>query len=167
MRNLRPSDPGPRGSSGSPRATLAVIGWPALGLLTLEFVLGMALNLYTTVPTGPTLGIFESSPVLDFHLVAGILLVGIMARAFGLSFRDPGTTVRVAGSVGLASTIIAFLSGLAFVFGGQSALASLTMSLGFVGAFMAAAVFVAFGTASSSVRQEREMSPRPRRVEGP
>ena len=46
---------------GDPRRRLRFLGVPLLGLLAGEFLLGMALNLYATIPVGPPVAVLESS----------------------------------------------------------------------------------------------------------
>lgn len=115
-----------------------------LGMLAIEFILGMALNLFLALPSeGGIVAILESSPVLVLHLLLGVGLVGIAARATALSFRSPLRAQRAAGPFALLSGLVAFLAGISFAFGGQAPSASFVMSLGFVGMAVAAAVLLA------------------------
>jgi hypothetical protein len=125
--------------SARKRALLAVLGIPYLALVLTEFLLGMGLALFVTLPAGSPVQILESAPLLDVHFAVGFLLLGIAARTLALSvtLRDR----RAVGftALGLVSGVGAFVAGLDFAFGGQSASASYVMSVGFVGLLTAAA----------------------------
>jgi hypothetical protein len=124
-------------AAADPRAAAAIqlarFGPPLLGLLAIEFLLGMALNLFVTLPTGSPLHILESSPLLIVHAVVGVLLLGFASNIVRWSVRA-GEGIAVAFSVlGLLSAVLAIGAGFAFAFGDQSAVASYSMSVGFVG----------------------------------
>jgi hypothetical protein len=120
----------------------SVLGIPLLALLAVEFLLGMALNLFIAVPPGSPASILESSPWLDVHIAVGLMLLGLLGRivALGARQRDPSTTI--AGAIGLASGVGAFLAGLSFAFGGGSPAASFVMSVGFAGLLVSAAILL-------------------------
>jgi hypothetical protein len=121
------------------RALLAVLGIPYLALVLIEFLLGMGLALFVTLPTGSPVQILESAPLLDVDFAVGFLLLGIAARALALSLTLRDRRAVGFTAVGLVSGVGAFVAGLDFVFGGQSASASYVMSVGFVGLLTAAA----------------------------
>jgi hypothetical protein len=129
-------------SARDPRAFLAFLGLPMIGLLALELLLGMALNLFTTLPTGGPGAILASSPVLIVHILIGVLLVGITGRALVVSFRVGERSTLLASALGLVSVLVAFLAGVSFTFGDQSASASYAMSAGFTGAFVSAGMLL-------------------------
>jgi hypothetical protein len=142
------SAPAPGGQLEAPPSTrglldparrLRFLGIPMIGLLGLEFLLGMVLNLYGTIPAGTPLAILEADPILIGHVVIGGLLVGITAQALRLGLLLHERRGIVAGALGLLSALGAFLGGMDFTFGGQSASASFVMSIGFTGILGAAA----------------------------
>jgi hypothetical protein len=120
------------------RTGLAALGPPFLGLVAIEFLLGMALNLYVALPSGSPLHILEAAPLLDVHFLFGVLLLGVSARAVGLAVRAADRPALAFTALGLLSGVAAFLAGLEFAFGGGSASASYIMSLGFVGLLITA-----------------------------
>jgi hypothetical protein len=122
----------------SARRGLSSLGPPYLGLVAIEFLLGMALNVYVALPGGSPLHILESTPLLDVHFVLGFLLLGISARAVALAARAADRPALAFTALGLLSGVAAFLAGLEFAFGGGSASASYIMSLGFVGLLITA-----------------------------
>ena len=130
------------GSSAPPsarddRATLRFLALPMMGLLVVEFLLGMSLDLFLPLPGGSLLGVLLASPVLLAHVVVGVLLIGVTGRAAVLGVRLRATPPAAAGVLGLLSAFVAFLAGLAFVGDGSSA-ASFVMSAGFAGVLVAA-----------------------------
>lgn len=119
--------------ASDPISRLASLGGPFLVLVVVEFLLGMALNLFETLPTGSPGHVLESSPLLLVHLAVGFLLLGIGANAVrwasAAGLRVP-TLVTV---LGLMSGVAAFLAGLSFAFGDPTSAASYAMSVGFAG----------------------------------
>lgn len=122
------SDPLPRGP-----ARLAALGGPMLGLLIVEFLLGMALALFVTLPSGSPLTVLAASPLLWVHIVVGFLLIGIAGNALRWALTGAPRLARVITAIGFVSAVGAFLAGMAFAFGDQSPAASYTMSVGFAG----------------------------------
>lgn len=125
-----------------PRSVWGTLGLPLLGMLAIELLLGMALNLFTTLPTGSPASIVLSSPVLILHMVLGVLLVGITSRAVVLSARIRERAAISASVLGLVSVLVALLAGLSFTFGDQSNAASFGMAAGFTGAFISAGLIL-------------------------
>jgi hypothetical protein len=109
------------------------LGPAFLGLVVLEFLLGMSLNLFVSLPTGTPAQILAASPVLDAHVVFGVLLLGISANALRFAAGARSARAALVTGLGLASGILAFGAGLAFAFGSPTATASYAMSVGFVG----------------------------------
>jgi hypothetical protein len=138
------SGPGdaPSGLEARQRWVLGILGLPILGLLAVEFLLGMALNLYVSLSGGSALAILEASPVLIVHILVGVMLAGITARVLILGIRLQDRRAVVAGALGLLSTLVAFLAGMAFTFGGQELAASYVMSVGFTGILLSAALLL-------------------------
>jgi hypothetical protein len=119
-------------------ARLARLGPPFLGLVAIEFLLGMSLNLFVTLPSGSPEHILAASPVLDVHLLFGVLLLGIAANAVHLAAAARTRPAVLVTVLGLLSGLAAFGAGLSFAFGDQSAGASYAMSVGFVGLLLEA-----------------------------
>jgi hypothetical protein len=134
-------------------AGLGRLGPPYLGLVVIEFLLGMSLNLFVVLPAGSPASILAASPLLDIHLVFGVLLLGIAANAVRLSARARSGTALVVSGVGFVSGLGAFAAGMAFAFGDQSNIASFAMSVGFVGLLVAAGYLMSLRT--------REIASRP------
>jgi hypothetical protein len=126
------------GSSGAAavrvdRARLARFGAPLLGLLGVEFLLGMTLDQFVSLPTGSPASILAASPVLDVHLVVGALLLGFAGNILRVSIRLQERRTVAFAAVGLLSAVLAVGAGFAFAFGGQTAIDSFAMSVGFLG----------------------------------
>jgi hypothetical protein len=115
------------------RRRLAGFGGPLLGLLGIEFLLGMALALFTTLPSSSLPQLLASSPLLDVHLIVAALLIGFASNILRVSIRSGERGAVGFAALGLVSAVVAVGAGLSFVFGGQSPLASFAMSVGFVG----------------------------------
>ena len=112
---------------------LTRIRYASLGLvsmLIIEFILGVAYNLYGTAPTPKkSIGLF-SSPVLALHVILGILL---LVAAVILLVRSIGARHRLSiwmAAVGLVGIIAAGGAGLGFTGSGANG-ASLGMSIAF------------------------------------
>jgi hypothetical protein len=134
------------GGAGRARARFAQLGWPLFILVAIEFILGISLGLFVTLPTsGGSLAILESNPILILHFLVAFLLLGILLRIVALAVGLGDRRAIGVGGLGLLSGVVAFLGGTAFTFGGQSAVASLVMSLGFVGVLVTALLLVSFG----------------------
>ncbi len=117
---------------------LQALGFPFLGLLAVEFLLGMLLNLLVPLPSGSPSSILQASPLLDIHVVFGLLLLGISVNALRLAAGARHLRATVFTGLGMASGVAAFAAGLDFAFGGQSAGASYAMSVGFIGLLLEA-----------------------------
>ena len=137
MSALREDRPRP-----DPRVVWGTLGLPLLGMLAIELLLGMALNLFTALPTGSPASIVLSSPLLLLHMVLGVLLVGITSRAVVLSARIHERAALSASALGLVSVLVALLAGLSFTFGDPSNAASFGMAAGFTGAFLSAGLIL-------------------------
>jgi heme A synthase len=127
------------------RVRMASFG--ALTMLILQFVLGIAYNLYGTAPTSKKSVGWFSSPLLAIHVVVGILL--IIAAAV-LVFR--AVQARAGSGAVLASSIVALIAiiaaagaGSAFANNGANG-ASLGMAIGTAIAMLCyAAILVILG----------------------
>jgi hypothetical protein len=139
-----PVSPGPHGGAHEqpPGTHVRTLGIPLLILLAAQFLLGMALNLFGSPPSGPALIILESSPILVLHILFGVLLVGTSVRVLTLGRRLRDRRGSASGGLALLSALLAFLAGMAFTFGGGSAVDSYLMSVGFTGVLVAAALLL-------------------------
>lgn len=124
---------------------LATLGGPMLGLVVVEFLLGEALALFGTLPTGSPVTILASSPLLWVHILVGFLVVGITANALRWALAGAPRSAKAVTALGFVSAIGAFLAGMAFAFGDQSPAASYAMSVGFVGVLIDAGYLLARG----------------------
>jgi hypothetical protein len=108
-------------------------------LLAVEFILGMTLGLFVTLPSGAGLvSILTSSVVLDVHILVALFIIGISIRALILSLGAESRTPLYASMLALGSAVIATLAGWVFAFDGQHPDASFVMAFGFLGVLMAA-----------------------------
>ena len=117
-----------------------------LGLLILQFLMGMWLNLFATFPTISTssgmIGIMSSIMVggmglLMTHMMMGFLILFASVAVLALSSYSGRTDVVLLGIAGLALIALAGISGLSFMFSGfQNDLYSYLMAVGFIFAFL-------------------------------
>lgn len=126
----------------TPDRELSRLGWPILGLLAVQFLLGMGLNLYVVLPSGSVGAILASSPVLILHVLVALFLIGISARALLLAWRLRARRALAGGILALLSALVATGAGVSFTFGTGGAGASYAMSIGFVGMLIGAAALV-------------------------
>ena len=104
-----------------------------LGLLAVQFLLGMALNLYVTIPPvgAGMAAMMRTGPLVMAHMMLGMVLAGgaLLALAMALPWRR-----RAAGcaAAALAGILVAGLGGLLFLLGGQTSGASYLMAVGFL-----------------------------------
>ncbi len=107
-------------------------------LLVVQFLLGMDTNLYVNVPTTLT-STFWTDPstwIIRFHMIVGtlILLIGIYLVVKMSAVKN--RMVVGATLSGLFWVIVAYASGLAFLFGGANNIFSFTMAIGFLFALL-------------------------------
>ena len=140
-------------------ARLAALGGPMLGLLVVEFLLGMALALFVTLPSGGPLTVLAANPLLWVHIAVGFLLIGITANALRWALAGAPRTAQVITAIGFVSAVAAFLAGMAFTFGDQSAAASYAMSVGFAGVLADSGYLLARGAQLDARRAERGLAP--------
>jgi len=92
----------------------------ALTMLVIQFVLGVAYSLYGTAPTSSkSIGMF-SSPLLDLHVIMGILLIISAIMLVVRSVQAKLTPVIVTSAVGLLAIVGAFGAGSAFIKAGDN-----------------------------------------------
>lgn len=123
--------------------TLRVLSWVALLLLSIEFVLGMLVNLFVEIPSplpGTTGGILQAlvwslaqtrMPSLWLHVVVGIALLFISIALIVLSIVARQSRWMIASLLAALGILFATLSGMGFVNTGEDA-SSMAMSIGFV-----------------------------------
>ena len=113
-----------------------------LGLLALQFVLGMFVNLYVTLPS-PVLGMYGMMQLMFqpgmgavmAHMVTGMILGALALLTFAVSTlsRNPLLIASTGGT--FAAVLAAGVSGMEFLFSGQNNAFSYGMSVGFLVAF--------------------------------
>jgi hypothetical protein len=136
---------------GPPSTVLSIIGIPLLVMLAVEFLLGMTLNLFVTIPAHAPPSILVTTPILLVHVLVGLLLIGTSARAVLLSRQANDRQAFRVSIFTLGSILVAFAAGLSFVFGPASPFASFAMSVGFTGAFLGAGLLLWVRRGSESV----------------
>ena len=142
-----PSDPAAaRGQRSGPRTTRswrapapaarsANIAAPLgmLGLLAMQFLLGMELNLYVTIPPfgAGMAAMMRTGPLVMMHMMLGMILAGgaLLALAMALPW---GRRAVGCAAAGLAGILVAGLGGLLFLMDGQGNGASYLMAVGFL-----------------------------------
>jgi len=114
-----------------------------IGLLGLEYLLGMAINLYVELPVGGASTVMASggpSPLLAVHMMLGMALaVGAMLTL--LLAYPHGRRAIAAAALALGGIVLAGIAGMVFFMSGESNLASYLMALGFLvalGGYLAA-----------------------------
>lgn len=104
-----------------------------LGMLGLQFLVGMAVNLYVKLPSagGAMTEMMGSGPLVMFHMMLGMFLAAGAVVALALPY---GRHAVGCAAIALAGILVAGLGGLVFLMGGQSNGASYLMAVGFLGA---------------------------------
>lgn len=111
---------------------LVRLSFVLLGLLLVQNVLGMALNLYIALPNRPTFAqVFLSIPALTVHIANAFLIVGFAAVGLVLIRRErlPNTTPWAV--LVLVGVVAALQEGFAFTFTQDNAF-SYGMEVGFL-----------------------------------
>jgi heme A synthase len=107
-----------------PRAGLDLRFNVILGLIGLQFFLGMWLNLFGNFPKGSgslgTAATFTADPVLIAHIVLGVVLVIGAVALLGFSWSDSLRATRWFALVGLLGILFASATGSGFVDSGYS-----------------------------------------------
>lgn len=103
-----------------------------LGLLILQFILGMLANLYSSIPHHKPYEVFQQFGYILFHALNGTLLValGVIFVIKNRRLKDIKPAVG-----GLINLLLAFVFGEFFVFT-LNDIFSLLMALAFIGALM-------------------------------
>ena len=113
-----------------------------LVLLALQFVIGMFVNLFVTLPS-PVSGMYglmalmfnPGMPALKGHMMIGMLLGGFAILTFAGSTVTRNRLLIVTTGGTFASVVVAGISGMEFLFSGQNNAFSYGMSVGFLLAF--------------------------------
>ena len=120
----------------------------SLGLLTMllgiQFLLGMYINLYVALPAGTTsfAGYITENWVLAAHIAIAFLIVVFDFFAFFMAIHARiGNMYILSVLLSLVSIVIAGISGMLFVMGGQNNAYSFAMALFFLLAYG----FIGFG----------------------
>ena len=103
-----------------------------VGLLVIQFILGILANLYATIPQQKPYEVFHQFGYILFHALNGTLLV-VLGVVFAAK-RHRQNDFRLAIS-GLVSLLLAFAFGEFFVFTRNNVF-SLLMAVAFIGALM-------------------------------
>lgn len=133
--------PTPAGRSAKIVAPLGM-----LGLLAVQFLLGMALNLYVTIPSfdsGMT-AMMRTGPLLMVHMMLGMVLAGGALLALAMALPQGRQAVGCAATA-LGGIFVAGLGGVLFLMDGQDNGNSYLMAVGFlvaVGGYIAEIVIL-------------------------
>lgn len=104
-----------------------------LGLLGVQFLLGMAVNLFVHLPAvaNGMAAMMGDGPLVGLHVMLGVFLAGggVLGVATAMPNGQRATTWAI---VALAGILVAGLGGVVFLMGGQSNGASYLMAVGFL-----------------------------------
>ncbi len=101
-----------------------------LVLLILQFLLGMAANLFQTIPYIKPWLVFHDFGYILFHTINATLLI-ILSIMYLIQVRKEKTQ-RFHGIIGLTGIVIAYIGGVIFVDFGQNNIFSFIMAVGFI-----------------------------------
>jgi hypothetical protein len=127
----------------SGRAGIKAMAGAVAMLLILQFVLGMYINLFVSIPqnmhwgmmmysAGRMMHAFPGFVPLMLHIFLSIAITALSITGFVLSSLFGSIQDIVLNVIGFASIIIAGASGLAFMMGGQNNINSYIMAVGFL-----------------------------------
>ena len=128
-----------------------------LGLLAVQFALGMFVNLYVTFPS-PVFGMYGLMQLMFqpgmgtvmAHMMTGMVLGALTLLTFGAAALSRNTLLIATTGGTFAAVVAAGISGMEFLFSGQNGAFSYGMSLGFLLAFTLA--FLSLLVASGRTR---------------
>jgi len=103
-----------------------------VGLLILQFVLGMLANLFSNVPSQKPYVVFRQFGFIAFHALNAVALV-VLAIVLLVKLHKSSEAKQAIG--GLVNIVLAFIFGELFVFT-QRDIFSFLMALAFIGALM-------------------------------
>lgn len=126
-----PNDPRSSIGTRKPANTAASLGM--LGLLTVQFLIGMAVNLYVTLPSANSgmAGMMRGGPLVMIHMMLGIILVVGATVAFAIAL-PYGRWAVTCAAISLVGMLVAGVGGITFLMGSQSNGASFLMAIGFL-----------------------------------
>jgi hypothetical protein len=110
------------------------LGSAEIGLLGLQFILGMILNLFVGLPSNGSLtGIPPVyAAVLLGHIIVAFALIAIGALLIVLGFQSKSKVAIVGSLIVLTGVAVAFAAGVIFLYDGQNNVYSFIMALGFL-----------------------------------
>ena len=114
-----------------------------VGLLVVQFILGMASNLFVTIPKVKPYLVFHEFGPIAIHAANGVLIIILAVWLRILAGRQKRYIAPAA--IGGVSAAIAFAAGVIFVNFGQNNIYSFIMAVGFITAFTEYA-YIAFRT---------------------
>lgn len=132
---------------------LALFVTAMLTILSLQFILGMYLNLYVSIPSYPSFGPMGSRmlammtlgfhrPWVMVHLVMGFLILGLALAIVAGSAWTRADGARARALVGALAVSVAAYGGMTFLMAGQHNGASFLMAAGWLAAFLAYASLI-------------------------
>lgn len=103
-------------------------------LLFTEFVIGMIVNLYMTLPStiNGTILMSYNGAIIMGHMALGVIISVIGAVLLYLAFTGGESRTTILTGISLLMVILAAASGIAFLFYGQNSIFSLMMSIFFL-----------------------------------
>ena len=108
------------------------LAWWIVGLLGIEFVLGMLANMYEEIPAEAPYSVLRHPGFIAFHAANGILLTLLVIVFVWLAWKQRHQlNLAIAG---LVSVFVAHAAGVGFLHTQQDWY-SLLMAIGFLGAF--------------------------------
>lgn len=122
-------------------AFVSVIAVTMILLLTIQFLLGMGVNLTVHVSHansgfGSMMTIMRGSPLLMIHMMLGIFSAAVALVALVATRSGTSAILLASGVVGLVAVLVAGYGGIRFLIGGGSA-SSFIMATGFIFAYAA------------------------------
>ena len=108
-------------------------------LLLIEFIIGMAVNLYISIPEPIKGSFFMSSGAMPLlaHIVLGALVAMLGVLIFFLALMQGNRRDIIFTAFAFIFVVAAAISGLVFLFDGQNPAFSLLMAVSFIFAFSA------------------------------
>lgn len=135
-----------------------------LGLVVLQYGLGMYVNLYVQVPFGTGwggmmgMGWMGGQPVLVWHMMNGWLVFLITLLAVMVSMLTGDTGVALPAWAGLLSVTMAGVGGMGFLMTGGTNAYSFLMALGAIGALFSLSVAFLLSWNIGAARSPRSQS---------
>lgn len=105
-----------------------------VGLLILQFILGMLANLFETIPKVQPYDVWHSPGPILFHSLNALVLI-ILSVIFLIRAIKDRDSVTI-GIISLICILLATYSGITFILTGQMNVYSFIMSMGFIVVFL-------------------------------